>query len=155
VQLWRITTRRYADSAFSGIGNKRVGSRWVPPGLLAVYTSEHPATAVVETLVHLDPHHLAHNHVLIRAELPDDLPFDEVRADSLPADWRTRFEDGELQQVGRDWVARGECALLIVPSAVVPQARNIILNPLHGDMAEMQIHPPEPFDFDGRLFKAL
>lgn len=151
MRVWRLTTKRFADTAFTGIGNRRAGSRWVPEGLLAVYASEHLSTAVLETLVHMDPSHFGDNHVIIAADIPDDLPMDVVNLESLESNWQHRYEDAELQQVGKDWIERGECAVLIVPSAVVPHERNSILNPDHQDFAKIRIHPPEPFTFDGRL----
>lgn len=151
MRVWRLTTRKYATTAFSGIGNRKVGSRWVPPGLLAVYTSEHISTAVLENLVHMDPGHFGTNHVLIAVDIPDDISMDELELTALPDDWRTRYEDDQLQQVGQDWVERASSAVLIVPSAVVPQERNIILNPLHPDFEQIAIHDPESFIFDLRL----
>lgn len=140
-------------TAFSGIGNRKVGSRWVPEGLLAVYTSEHLSTAVLESLVHMEPNHFSNNFVSIRAEIPDTIAIDEVDLEALPDDWQDRYEDAQLQQVGEEWIARGSSAVLIVPSAVVPQERNIIINPQHEDFSSIIIHDPEAFSFDGRLLK--
>jgi len=151
MRVWRITTRRYADTAFSGVGNRKAGSRWVPASELAVYTSEHASTAVLEMLVQMEASDFRDNHVLIAVDIPDDLVMDEVSADSLPADWNKRYEDGELQQVGKDWIDRGDSAVLVVPAAVMPLERNLIINPVHPDFAKITIHPPEAFAFDGRL----
>jgi RES domain-containing protein len=153
VQAWRLTTRRYADSAFSGIGNRKVGSRWVPEGLLAVYTSEYLSTAVLETLVHIDPSHFSDTFVCIQAEIPDHVTVDEVSLADLPKDWQSRFEDSELQEVGADWIDRGSSVILRVPSAVVPQERNIIINPQHEDFAKIVLGPAHPYVFDTRLLK--
>ncbi|MEN8180082.1 MAG: RES family NAD+ phosphorylase [Pseudomonadota bacterium] len=151
MRVWRLIARPHAATAFSGIGNKKAGSRWVPEGELAVYTSEHPSTAVLENLVHMEPSHFQNNYVLISADIPDELAMDVVSIESLEPDWQIRYEDEELQQVGKDWIERGESAVLIVPSAVMPQERNLILNPLHPDFAKIVIHEPEDFRFDGRL----
>lgn len=153
MRVWRLTTKRYADTAFSGMGNRKAGSRWVPEGYLAVYTSEHLSTAVLENLVHMDPAHFTSNHVMIAADIPDTLTMDAISVESLESDWQVRYEDEVLQQVGKDWIARGQSAVLIVPSAVVPYERNVILNPSHPDFASITLHPSEPFFFDGRLNK--
>lgn len=153
MQVWRLTTRKYATTAFSGIGNRKVGSRWVPEGLLAVYTSEYLSTAVLEMLVHIDPNHFSNNFVSIKAEIPDTISMDEVSLADLPGDWQSRFEDSELQQVGAEWIARGSSAVLIVPSAVVPQERNIIINPQHEDFDKIIISPVESYIFDTRLLR--
>lgn len=153
MQVWRLTTRKHATTAFSGIGNRKVGSRWVPEGLLAIYTSENLSTAVLEMLVHIDPNHFSNNFVCIKAEVPENIAVDEVALADLPKDWQSRFEDGELQQVGAQWIDRGSSAILMVPSAVVPQERNIIINPQHEDFDKIVLSPAEAFFFDPRLPK--
>jgi len=153
VQVWRLTMRKHATTAFSGIGNRKVGSRWVPEGLLAIYTSENLSTAVLEMLVHIDPNHFSNNFVCIKAEVPENITVDEVSLADLPKDWQSRFEDGELQQVGAQWIDRGSSAVLMVPSAVVPQERNIIINPQHEDFDRIVLSPAEAFFFDPRLLK--
>lgn len=151
MRLWRITMARHGATAFSGIGSRNAGGRWTPPGRLAVYTAEHTSTAILEMLVHMDPAHFGRNFVLIAADLPDDLSIDVVTEADLPSDWRTRYEDDELQQVGADWLDRAQSVGLVVPSAVAPAESNIILNPEHPEFAAVTIHDPEPYLFDPRL----
>ena len=147
MRVWRLTSRRHAETAFSGIGNQKVGSRWVPAGLPAVYTSEHAATAVLEILVHMGPEHFRERHVLITAEIPDDVRIETLDIKSLPTDWRRRYEDADLQAHGEAWIARAASAFLIVPSAVIPEERNVIINPLHPDFTRMVVHSPPGFPF--------
>ena len=154
MQVWRLTTRQHATTAFSGIGNRKVGSRWVPQGLLAIYTSENLSTAVLETLVHIDPSHFSNHFVCLKAEVPDGITMDEVSLADLPKNWRSRFEDHELQQVGAQWIERGSSAILMVPSVVVPPERNIIINPQHKDFEKIALGPAEPFLFDVRLLRS-
>jgi RES domain-containing protein len=151
MHVWRLTSRRHAAAAFSGIGNQKAGSRWVPLGLCAVYTSEHAATAVLEALVHMDPFHFSNRHLLIPADIPDEMRMETIDIARLPSDWPTRYEDPLLQQIGEDWIRRAETAFLIVPCAVVPEERNIIVNPQHSDFHSVGILPPREFHFDARL----
>jgi RES domain-containing protein len=99
----------------------------------------------------MDPSHFTSNHVMIAVDIPDTLTMDAISVDSLVEDWQSRYEDEVLQQVGKDWIERAQSAVLIVPSAVVPSERNMILNPIHPDFEHIITHPPEPFAFDGRL----
>lgn len=153
--VWRLTSARHADTAFAGIGNRRVGSRWVPEGYLAVYTSEHLSLGVLEMLVHMEPRHFGDRFVCIPVDIPEDIPIDHLDVDTLPDDWIGRYEDETLQQVGRDWITAGNSVMLLVPSAVVPQENNIILNPEHPDFAAIQVGEAQPFRFDGRLKPVL
>ncbi len=120
MRVWRLIAKIHAATAFSGIGNKNAGSRWVPEGELAVYTSEHVSTAVLENLVHMDPSHFRNDSVLIAGDIPDELTMDVVSVENLAPDWQIRYEDEALQQIGKDWIHRGESVILIVPSAVFP-----------------------------------
>lgn len=151
MRVWRLTSARHADTALSGFGNRKFGSRWVPEGHLAVYTSEHLSLAVLEMLVHMEPRHFGDRFVSIPIDIPDGSAMDHLDVDSLPDDWTERYEDETLQQVGREWLAAGNSAMLLVPSAVVPQEHNIILNPEHRDFAAIKIGGAQPFRFDGRL----
>ena len=74
--VWRITTARFAASAFSGEGARRYGGRWNPRGTPLIYTAESRALALLEMLVQDDP--LRARYVLIPAHIPDDLPLDRI-----------------------------------------------------------------------------
>lgn len=151
MRVWRLTQKRHAKTAFSGIGNRKVGSRWVPEGYLAVYTSENVSLAVLENLVHLDVSHFRDNYQLISIDIPNDIIIDEVDISSLPDNWQDRYEDQELQSVGLEWIESAESAILAVPSAVIMNEYNHILNPIHPDFEKLTISKPMPFKFDGRL----
>lgn len=151
MRIWRICSSHHSSTAFSGLGNKHYGGRWTPPGRLAIYTAQQQSTAILEMLVHMDTRHFGSGFVLIAAELPDEIAVEAVRPDELPADWRERRDDPELQRIGLDWLARAASVALLVPSAVAPSDLNVILNPAHPDFERLTIHAPEPFVFDPRL----
>lgn len=141
IQAWRVGRAAYAD--LSGEGARRHGGRWNSPGLPMVYTAEHPALAVLEVRVHLDlpPELLPDDYVLMRVDLPDEPP-EEVAA--LPSDPRS---------VGDEWLRSGRTAVLRVPSAIVPTATNLLLNPRHPRAADAQVVFTRPFEFDARLWR--
>ena len=153
MRVWRICSRRHAETAFSGLGSKRAGGRWTPPGHLAVYTAQHTSTAILEMLAHMEPAHFGVGFVLIAADLPDATTFENIAVADLPKDWRTLQDAPELQRIGLKWLKRGEHSALRVPSALVPSECNFILNPDHPDFAKIEIHPPEPLVFDPRLIR--
>ncbi len=141
IQAWRVGRAAYAD--LSGEGARRHGGRWNSPGLPMVYTAEHPALAVLEVRVHLDlpPELLPDDYVLMRVALPDEPP-EEVAA--MPPDPRL---------VGDGWLRSGRTAVLRVPSAIVPTATNLLLNPRHPLAADAQVSLTRPFEFDVRLWR--
>lgn len=151
--VWRITTARFAASAFSGEGARRYGGRWNPRGTPLIYTAESRALALLEMLVQDDP--LSARYVLIPAHIPDDLPLDRLDADALPADWRTLGARDALQTLGRRWLDAPHRAALIVPSAVVPAEHNVLIDPTHPDFTRIATGPVEALETDMRLLRNL
>lgn len=148
--VYRLSLAKYVDSAFSGEGSHRVGSRWTPPGYAAVYTSCSIALAVLETLVHVDAS-IMPKHRVIRVDVPDDVSMTSISIDDLPSKWRATPAPDQLQQIGRDWLDDGKMALLKLPSVVVPQENNVIINTAHSDFKRFRIGQPDRFLIDSRL----
>ena len=148
--LYRLTLAKYVDTAFSGEGSRRVGGRWTPAGYPAVYTASSIALTVLETLVHVDSS-IMPKHLVIRVDVPDDINVTSFTANDLPANWRETPAPAVLQQIGRDWLEASETALLQIPSVVVPQENNVIINPLHADFRILKIGKPDSFSIDTRL----
>jgi RES domain-containing protein len=139
IPAWRICRLPFAD--LHGEGARRYGGRWNSPGRALVYLAEHPALAALEVRVHLDlPHDLLpDDYALVEVALPDEPP-EEVAA--LPAD--TVAE-------GDSWIESARSAVLRVPSALLPRAWNLLLNPRHPRASDARIIATEPFRFDPRL----
>ena len=151
--VWRITTARFAQSAFSGEGARAYGGRWNPKGWEVVYTAESQSLALLELMVQDEP--LRAHYVLIPAQIPDDLAQSRIDADGLPADWRTLGTREVLQSLGLAWLKSARTAVLSVPSAVVPAERNYLLNPRHPDFARIVIGEPQSLQTDTRLLRNL
>ncbi len=151
--VWRITTARFATSAFSAEGARLYGGRWNSKGHAVIYTTESQSLALLEMLVQDEP--LRARYVLIPAHLPADLAVSHVEASALPADWRTLGTRDALQAIGRAWLEEGTSAVLAAPSAVVPAEHNYLLNPCHPDFARIVIGEPKALDVDVRLLRNL
>lgn len=149
--VWRITTERFAASAFDGEGARLYGGRWNPKGVPVVYTADSQSLALLEMLVQDEP--LRARYVLIPVHLAADLGTERIELDQLPTDWRTPAARPVLQRIGRDWLERGESALLDVPSAVVPAERNVLLNPHHPAFSRILIGQAVPLETDSRLLR--
>ena len=151
--VWRITTARFAGTAFSGEGARRYGGRWNPKGCEVVYTAESQSLALLELMVQDDP--LRAHYILIPAHLPSGLPETRIDAEQLPGDWRTIGARDVLQDLGAAWLQAAATAVLSVPSAVVPAERNYLLNPRHPDFAHIRIGTPQSLQTDTRLLRNL
>ena len=151
MRVWRVLPAR--QQAFDGEGTRRVGSRWVPKGLRAIYTSATLSLAALELFVHTDPDLVPADLQAIAADIPDDLVVHEIALSELPANWRDIPPPAELQELGRAWIVEGTAAILSVPSVVVPAERNYLLNPTHAGFRRIQLGKPEGFTFDPRMWK--
>ena len=153
--IWRLSKIKYATTAFDGEGARRAGGRWNSKGTAIVYCSATLSLTALETLVHLEVADFGTSRAAIRVEVPDDIEMDRVEVTQLVPDWRDTPAPASLAVRGDQWATQGKTLLLLVPSAVVPQENNILLNPRHLDFAKIQISPPEPFVLDARLLKQL
>ena len=147
--VWRITTQRFAASAFSGEGARLYGGRWNRPGQSLVYTAESRSLALLEMLVQDAP--LRARYVLIPARVPDTVSIEVIEARALPEDWRSLAARDQLQAVGGGWLREARSCVLAVPSAVVPAEWNYLLNPLHPDFPQIVVGEPSTLETDPRL----
>jgi RES domain-containing protein len=115
-----------------------------------VYTSEHLSLAVLELFVHLEPHDLLVRHYSFSAEIDDSL-LEVVPPAKLPPDWAQPLSPSSTRDLGSEWARSGRSLGLVVPSAVVPDERNIVLNPAHPKFGRLPIAGPKPFSFDARM----
>lgn len=148
--IWRLSLR--AHSAFDGEGGLLKSARWHHAGVRIVYTSEHLSLAALEFFVNIGPDEQPVQLAARSAEIPDDVPHERLIPADLPRDWR-RLDSHALRDRGMRWLEEQRAAALIVPSALIPQENNCILNPAHPDFARIRVHRVEPFSFDHRMWK--
>lgn len=152
MHVYRITTTRYSRD-LSGTGARLYGGRWNPKGISVVYTAESRALATVEYLVHVPLSLVPRDLSLVTLHLPEAIPWTTVALVDLPANWRDYPAPSALADLGAHWAFAQETLALRVPSAVVAQEYNVLLNPLHPDMAQVTIVQVDPYQFDPRLLR--
>jgi RES domain-containing protein len=151
MQIFRIATLAHRADALSGEGARLYGGRWNPKGLPMVYTAATRSLAVLEMLVQDQP--LRASYAFIPIEIPARLAVVRLTTSDLPKDWRKPEARMRLQAHGREWLARGDSAVLAVPSAVLPTEDNFLLNPQHADFSRLTARPPEKLDTDSCLLR--
>jgi RES domain-containing protein len=150
--VYRVLRQAYARSPFDGEGAYLYGGRWSSAATRLTYTSEHQSLAMLEYFVHLDADDPPDDLVLATADVPDDLPREQISLSDLPANWRETPAPPELARVGDDFVVSAEHCLLIVPSVLAKTEKNWLLNPRHPDFQKVVIRDPEPLSYDARMF---
>lgn len=148
--VWRIVKRRHADSAFDGRGAQRFGGRWNSPGRRAVYVSATKSLATLELLVHLDVAQPLPRLVAFAFDMEERL-IEHLPLRRLPRNWRTAGASVVTQRLGDEWLASGRALALAVPSAIVPEESNYLLNPTHAAYTRLAFGHPVPVVLDPRL----
>jgi len=150
ISSWRIVKARYATAAFDGEGAKRSGGRWNSPGRRVIYTSATASLAILEILAHLGSARALTAWVLIECRFEPQL-MTSIDPSTLPPQWQRYPAPAGVQTLGDRWIEAGISAVLAVPSVLVPQEKNYMLNPAHPDFARIEILPAVPFALDARL----
>lgn len=150
MRLHRIALAEYADTAaasFSGRGGLHGKGRWHTQGRLIVYAAEHTSLAMAEVLVHLQRSNSIAAYFRWEIEVPDA----EIEtAPPLPEGWKDKYS--LTQPIGDAWLASLRSVGLLVPSALVPNEANCLLNPSHPKFSmSWVVSGPHPFPFDPRL----
>lgn len=151
MDVYRVVIARYAQD-LNGTGGLYTDGRWHLQGHRIVYTAQSKALAILEKLVHLSRRDFSMEHRCLTLQLPDD-GLQEFPSAQLPPHWNSRRGPDELKELGTRWLLEKKSLALRVPSVLVPGEFNILLNPLHTRMAEVNILKNEPLLFDERLRK--
>lgn len=152
MRIWRICRARHAGEAFSGHGARLYGGRWNSPGVPMVYASSSLALAAIELFVHLEPNQQPDDLVYLAAQLPQGEPAQRLEPQQLPAEWRTD-DFAALRSLGDNWIRAQRSLAIGVPSAALTMECNVLVNPLHPAIAGIKVEPPQPFQFDARMFR--
>jgi len=147
---WRIVEAKYLSKAFTGDGARLYGGRWNSKGVAVVYTAGSLALASMEMVVNLPSPKLLQAFVRVPVHFKPEL-VEILEAGKLPRDWTSRPISPATKTIGDRWVKARRSAVLQVPSIVVPEEHNYLLNPNHPDFVKIEIGQPAVYYFDPRL----
>lgn len=151
--VYRIEREKYLSSTLSGTGASMAkGYRWNSYNTKLVYTSESRALATLEVSVHLDlSEDLPIDRFYVEIEIPNDIEILEVHLKDLPPDWNSIPPSISTQVIGDDFVFENDAAILKVPSSIVPQEFNYLINPNHTSAKRIKVKKVIPMSFDSRF----
>jgi len=151
MKVYRLCKSKHAMD-LSGHGAKLSGGRLNSRGITAIYTSGSVALCTAEIAVHIPLAMMPANYVLVTYKIPEKA-ITSVHISNLPERWNSYPHSKKSQQIGDKFLLQKEYLILQVPSAVVPQESNFLINPNHEKITDIQILDVEPYNFDVRLFK--
>jgi RES domain-containing protein len=153
--VWRIATDAptYEADDLSGTGAKLTGGRWNEKDVPAVYAAESRALACLETMAHLNSAGLPLNRYLVEITIPDDVwrAREEHDAGTLPVGWDARPASRTSIRFGTDWLRSQRSALLLVPSVVVIEEKNVLINPHHPAGGGISARKVRLWSYDPRM----
>lgn len=146
---YRIADKRHP--IFDGTGAALYGARWNSQGFSVIYAAASYAGAMLEMLAHSGRlGAIPRSHQSVKIEIPDSIEIEELKGDDLPG-WN--FPDlVESQKYGDEWIQEKRTVVLVVPSVIAPEERNVLINPVHPDFKEITVSPPKDVIWDPRLF---
>jgi RES domain-containing protein len=145
----RICNTAYSDD-LSGTGAKLFGGRWNSKGFAMLYVAENISLAVLEMLVHSQFKDFAIELSILRISIPDAIEVKEIKLSKLKQDWIDDYSYTKF--IGNEFVKSANNLLLKVPSAIVNEEHNFLINPLHTDFKKVKITEVKQFRTDKRLF---
>lgn len=157
--VWRIAsdTRDYEADDLSGKGAEITGGRWNDRGTPVVYTSTNRALAALETIVHLNAGGLPLNRYLIEITIPDDVwsAAEVVDAASAPVGWDAEPASRTSSDFGTRWARSNANLLLRVPSVIVTEESNVLINPRHPDIVKITARKVRKWLYDPRTVRSI
>ncbi|MBC7866692.1 MAG: RES family NAD+ phosphorylase [Gloeobacteraceae cyanobacterium ES-bin-316] len=148
--VYRLAIEKYKDD-LTGTGAKIFGGRWNVVGLNVLYTTENISLSALEILVRAGKFLIPPDYMLLKIEVPDNLSFITISNNKLKKNWT---EDIEYSQfIGSEFIKDNSAVALKVPSAIVDEENNYVINPNHPDFKKIKLKAVSRFKFDDRLFQ--
>ena len=146
--VYRISHVRFARLTASGRE-----ARWSSTGNFVLYTASNRSLACLENVVHRDREGLMGDYRILNIEIPEKVAIETVTLNQLPENWKSQ-ETIICRQLGDTWIEKGKSCVLCVPSAIIPQETNYLINTQHPDFKFIKLLSIEEFSFDTRIKSA-
>ena len=146
MEVFRISSEKWAGT-LQGSGR---AARWNSNGMFVCYTASTRALACLEMLVHLSGEQIKIPFKLSVIYIPDDLVI-EVFSGFKSTNWAELENYNQCQLIGDEWIKSRRTSVLRVPSAIIKNEYNYLINPQHPDFQKIKIIDLENFEFDMRL----
>jgi RES domain-containing protein len=154
-KAWRIVKKKHLASALSGDGARLGGGRWNHVGISVVYASETLSLAALELFIHFTRNDITISKSLLAIPvlIPYSLERIEISVKDLKPGWDASPPPDFTRDIGTKWAKNCTSPLLRVPSALIPEEHNFVMNPNHPNFSSITVGDPRPFRLDERIWK--
>ena len=118
-----------------------------------IYTSSSRSLVCIENVVHRSQLGLNQQFRVMTIRVDDRIKKETIRLSELPDDWKEFHQMPFTQSIGEKWIREMRTAILEVPSSIIKEEFNFLLNPGHDDFKQIQLLNTEMFLFDKRIKK--
>jgi RES domain-containing protein len=132
---YRITLKQYSSHLYA----PGLAGRWNGAGRKVVYCADSIALAFLENMVRRQGVGFNDDFKTMILEIPENLKIKIIYPDDLPSGWRSITDYSKCQPIGNEWYDAGDFLLLKVPSAVLPESFNYVINSLHPEFKKIKI----------------
>lgn len=153
MKVYRIEREKYLDTTLEGVGaSMSEGFRWNSKSTHVVYSAETRSLALLEIAVHLDlSEDLPDDRYYVEIDISDDIKVATLNIEDLPENWDIKPPTTKTQFIGDDFVKSKVSAVLKVPSCIIQQEFNYLINPHHPDSEKIKVISKDKLIFDARL----
>lgn len=152
MRIYRISKTQYIND-LSGEGARLYGGRWNMKGDAMLYFSQNLSLSLLEIIVHVEYAELPMDYSFVEAEIPDSCIKKIQSIDFIQPKLSSDGSVNETQMVGSNWIINKEGLAMSVPSVILPQEHNILINPKHVDFEKLKVLGIHQLDIDPRLFR--
>lgn len=145
--VYRIALSIYADK-LKASGR---AARWNPNKTEVIYTASNRSLACLENVVHRGQLGLSQIFSIMTIEIDDQIEKQKIDLKDLPKDWKEFYQMPFTQSLGEKWLRENKTAVMEVPSSIIEEEINYLINPLHSDFKFIELIKTDPFAFDQRI----
>jgi len=145
--IYRIVLSIYAN-ALKASGR---AARWNPNDTEMIYTSSSRSLACLENVVHRGQLGLSQVFSVMTIQIDDKIEKEKIGLNDLPVDWKEFYQMPMTQALGEKWISVNQTVIMEVPSSIVEEEVNYLINPKHPDFNLIKLIKTDPFVFDKRI----
>jgi RES domain-containing protein len=150
MKVYRISKCDFI-SDLRGTGAARYPGRWHSKGTYILYTAASPSLALLESVVHISNIAVA-SYCMVCLSVPED-KLKSITASELPDSWFANPPADILRSIGDEFIRENKFLALKIPSAIMPEEHNYLLNPGHTDFIKVAVVYTRIIPIDERFLK--
>jgi RES domain-containing protein len=128
MNVFRIVHKSYSELVSTG-----KEGRWNTEGKKVIYASENLATAFLESMLRRQGVGFNTNFLTLTLSIPHLKFITTIKENKLPSGWKSPNDYVISQKIGDAWYLSQRSVVLKIPSAILADSYNIVINTTHKD----------------------